>query len=118
MSYVFEVDDTTVWSPGLRVGALYVSMAECLATWAGVPSGLAPMASDYYIVDIEVFKAFVQAVLKDPSFGHPVLGELARGIIATSLVMLSRAAVPLPEIGPGAEPLTELVTALATKMPA
>jgi hypothetical protein len=93
-------------------------MVESLATWAGVPSGLAPMASDYYVIDVDVFTAFVQTVLKDPSFGHPVFGELARGIIATSMVMLSRAAVPLPEIGPGAEPLTELVTVLATKMPA
>jgi hypothetical protein len=76
------------------------------------------MASDYYVIDVEIFRAFVQALLKDPSFGHPVYSELTRGIIATSLVMLSRAAVPLPEIGPAAEPLTELVAAMATKMPA
>lgn len=117
MSYVFEVDDTTVWSPGLRVGALYVGLAECLATWAGVPSGLTPMASDYYLIDIKAFTAFVRAVLNDPGFGHSVFGELARGTMATSLVMLSRAAVPGPELGPGAEPLNDLVATMATRMP-
>ena len=118
MSYVVEVDDATVWSPGLRVGALYVRMADCFATWSGPPSGLAAMAKDYYVIDVDAFGALFRAVLDDPGFGHPVFGELTRGFIATSLVMLRRAALPLPEMSPAAEHLTDLMASIATKMPA
>ncbi len=117
MSYIFEVGDTTVWSPGLRVGALYTRMAECLAEWVGVSSGLSKMANDYYIVDAERFAAFIQALLTDPSSGHPIFNELTRGFIATSMVMLNRAGVSphLPDAS--GQHLAELASSVAARMP-
>jgi hypothetical protein len=117
MSYVFEASDTTVWSPGLRVGALYVRVAECLADWIGLQSGLDPMASDYYVINVDAFATFVRALLTDPGAAHPIFSELTRGFIVTSLVMLSRVAAPVPALGPGADQLTELMPAIASKMP-
>jgi hypothetical protein len=117
MSCVFEVNETTVWSPALRVGGLYVRMAECLAAWIGQPSGLAPMASDYYVINADAFTTFVQALLGNSGVAHPVFAELTRGFIAMSLVMLSRVDVAMPEIGAGADQLSELTRALVSKMP-
>lgn len=117
MSYVFEANDTTLWSPGLRVGALFVHLAECLADLEGKDTGLSKMASDYYIIDIDAFAAFVQSLLQDPSFGNPVFGELTQGFVAVSLVMLDRAGVAMPVMDSAAQQLVELTSSIASKMP-
>jgi hypothetical protein len=117
MSYIFEADDTTVWSPALRVGSLFVSMAECLADWEGVPTGLSAMASDYYEIDVGAFGAFVQALLNDSSAGHAIFGQILHGFVATCLVMLERADAPRPETGWSTEEISRLTIQAAANMP-
>jgi uncharacterized protein DUF6086 len=93
MSYVFEWDNKTVWSPALRVGKLYVMLADALAAVVSVPHGLAAMASDFYEVDRDKFAAFVTALRVWSPVGHVVGDALVGGFLATSLVMLERMGV-------------------------
>jgi hypothetical protein len=117
MSYIFEAGDTTVWSPALRVGSLFVTMAECLAAWEGVPTGLSAMASDFYEIDVDVFGAFVQTLLNDSSAGHPVYDQVLDGFIATCLVMLERAGVANLEIHQPTQEMTRMTSRAAANMP-
>jgi hypothetical protein len=90
MSYVFECGDETVWSPALRVGELYVTLAEALAAMLSVPSGLSAMASDYYEVDRDQFTAFIAALRDWVPGAHAVGGALLGGFLTTSLVLVQR----------------------------
>ncbi len=117
MSYIFEAGATSVWSPAPRVGSLFVTMAECLADWEGVPTGLSAMASDYYEIDVEAFGAFVRALLNDSSAGHAIFGQVLDGFVATCLVMLERAGAAMPETGRPAEGTSRLTSQAAANMP-
>jgi Family of unknown function (DUF6086) len=90
MSYVFEWGDETVWSPALRVGSLYVTLAEALAAMLSVPHGLSAMASDYYEVDRDRFAAFIAALRDWSPDSHVVGSALLGGFLTTSLVLLGR----------------------------
>jgi Family of unknown function (DUF6086) len=90
MSYVFEWNDETLWSPALRVGKLYVTLADALAAMLSVPHGLSAMASDYYEVDRDRFAAFIGALRALSPEGHVVGRELLSGFLTTSLVLLRR----------------------------
>ena len=113
MSYIFEAGDTTVWSPALRIGDLYVQLAESLADWQGRPSGLSKLADDYYVVDVDTFADFIRLLLADPGAGHRIFAELTQGFIAISLVMLDRAGSPVPST----PDLAALTGAVAATMP-
>jgi uncharacterized protein DUF6086 len=116
VSYVFDIGNATVWSPALRIGSLFVTMAESLAAWKGTPSGLSAMASDYYEIDSDVFSTFVQTLARDDSAAHEIFGALTHGFIATCLVMLDRAGVPMPQLGSGAEAIIQLTGTVAARM--
>ena len=90
MSYVFEWDDETVWSPALRVGKLYVTLADALAAVLSIPHGLSAMASDYYEVDRDRFAAFIAALRAWSPGSHAVGRALLGGFLTTSLVLLER----------------------------
>jgi Family of unknown function (DUF6086) len=90
MSYIFEWGDETVWSPALRVGKLYVTLADALAAELSIPHGLSAMASDYYEVDRDRFAAFIAALRDWSPAGHPVGRALLGGFLTTSLVLLER----------------------------
>jgi hypothetical protein len=95
MSYIFEAGDTTVWSPSLHVGAVFVAMVEGLGRAVDLPTGLTPMANDYIVVDTAVFAAFVRSLLADPAAAHPVFARLTQGFLATCAVLLERAGQPV-----------------------
>jgi hypothetical protein len=116
MSYIFDVGDSTVWSPALRIGSLFVAMAECLAGWAGVPTGLTAMASDFYEVDAEVFGAFVQTLAGNASAANEVFGALTHGFTATCLLILDRAGAPAPHLDSAAEAITAMTSVVAARM--
>ncbi|MGI5223131.1 DUF6086 family protein [Nocardia sp. CA-290969] len=91
MSCIFEIGDQTVWSPALRVGNLYVRMAQSVAEVLGVPTGMSAMASDFWEIDIDVFEPFVHAMYgRYFSSSHEILKSLIGPILAPSIVMLKR----------------------------
>ncbi|MFJ1763957.1 DUF6086 family protein [Amycolatopsis sp. NPDC088138] len=98
MSYIFDVDGQVVWSPALRVGHLFVTLADTLAGDAGVEpgaTGLEMMASDYYYVNPPVFAEFVRTLLASSVVTNEVYAELARGFLVTSLVVLDRSGIAM-----------------------
>lgn len=113
MSYVFEADDTTVWSPSLRIGTMFVAIADGLGGMVERPTGLTAMASDYIVIDPAEFGAFVRALIEDPAAQHPVFTQLTQGFLAISAVLLERASRPV-----ASERLTELTASMAASMPA
>ena len=62
MSFIFEHDDEVIWSPALRIGAAYLAVAQGFASFMAIPTGLIPMANDYFIIDESDFKTFVESV--------------------------------------------------------
>lgn len=96
MSYVFDVDDDTVWSPSLQVGELYVRFLRETAEQLGLPTGLTAVADDMYDIDVDAFEHLVRK-LAEVYFAsaHPVLRGLVDGVLAPSVVVLERAGRPL-----------------------
>ncbi|QBS42928.1 DUF6086 family protein [Nocardia sp. CS682] len=91
MSYVFDIDGETVWSPSLRVGDLYVRMLEDVGIVLGVPTGLNPVSSDMWDVDIDAFEKLVKLMFETYiSTGHQVFKILVEGVLAPSIVLLER----------------------------
>ncbi|MEU4430593.1 DUF6086 family protein [Nocardia rhamnosiphila] len=91
MSYIFDIDDVTVWSPALRVGRLYVSMAQDVAGVLDVSTGMTAMASDYWEIELPEFEAFVRVMYKTFfSSDHPVFKDLIGAVLAPSIVLLER----------------------------
>ncbi|MEU5096953.1 DUF6086 family protein [Streptomyces sp. NPDC020996] len=99
MSYVFDVEDETVWSPSLRVGEWYVSLTESSARILGCPHGLHPIANDMYVINPEPFEIFTHSLHREYfSTGHPVLRAQIHGILLTSVVLLERAGIRINPI--------------------
>jgi hypothetical protein len=101
VSYVFEIDDATVWSPALQVGDVFRGYVEVLEKVLGVPAGVSEFAGDYLILDRETFAGFVREVHRFWASGHPVGTRLAEPVLAVALVMLERAGEPLDLDPPG-----------------
>ncbi|CAM4430648.1 DUF6086 domain-containing protein [Nocardia ninae] len=91
MSYVFDIDDETVWSPSLRVGDLYVRMLQDVGSVLGVPTGLSAISSDMWDIDIDAFENLVKTMYETYfSTGNSVLKVLIEGVLAPSIVLLER----------------------------
>lgn len=93
MSFVFEIDRETVWSPALRVGQAFVGCAQALGQVVGVSPGFSFNAEDMIEIDAPQLEAFVDAltqILRSPT-PHRVLEDLTDAIRVPCLVMLERA---------------------------
>ena len=101
MSYVFEIDDETVWSPALRVGDVFRGYVEVLEKTLGVPAGVTVFASDYLVLDRAAFTGFARELHRFWASGHPVGARLAEPVLALALVMLERAGERLDLEPPG-----------------
>ncbi|GAA4235471.1 hypothetical protein GCM10022254_42810 [Actinomadura meridiana] len=96
MSYVFDIEGETVWSPSLRTGAMYIALTEAAGRTLERPTGLIAVAEDMRDIDLSTFNDFAQALLEYYSTTkHMVAHEMLRGILLTSLVMLQRGGVEL-----------------------
>ncbi len=99
MSYVFEIDDVTVWSPALRVGQVFQGYVKVLEAALHVPSGVDEWASDFLVLDRTKFTAFTEELEQWTLGGHSVVRDLAGPVLAICLVMLERAGRPVdPEL--------------------
>ncbi|WP_075022676.1 DUF6086 family protein [Actinomadura madurae] len=114
MSYIFDIDDETVWSPALRVGRLYVNLAEAIARTLEIPTGLEAVAEDMYDINTAVFSDFTRTLM---SARHVVAQELLRGVLMTSLVMLQRGGVEISTDSEDQEALWHVLPEFARRMP-
>jgi hypothetical protein len=91
MSYIFDIDDVTVWSPALRVGRLYVSMAQDVAGVLEISTGMTAMASDYWEIELPAFDSFVR-LMWDSYFSseHPVFKAGVGAVLGPSIILLER----------------------------
>ncbi|OWM01265.1 hypothetical protein B7435_17035 [Mycolicibacterium peregrinum] len=113
MSFIFDVDEHTVWSPALRVGELYVRFLAQVADVLGVPTGLCQMASDYYTVDADAFEVLVTRMF-EANFRstHPIARAMLESVLAPSVVILDRIGRPLSADTPEALAFLEWARAL------
>ncbi|MGW5386126.1 DUF6086 family protein [Nocardia sp. NPDC003963] len=106
MSYIFDIGDVTVWSPALRVGRLYVSMAQDVAGVLETSTGMTAMAADYWEIELHEFDSFVRAMYESYfASEHPVLRMLIGAVLAPSIVLLERGG---NSIAPGSDAEQEL----------
>lgn len=116
MSFVFEIDGETVWSPALRAGQAFVGCAQALGQVVGVTPGFAFNAEDMIEIDAPQLEAFVDALtqmLGSPA-PHRVLEDLIDAVRVPCLVMLQRAgrAVELSR-----SRMTQLIEEVGSAMP-
>ncbi|MFC6009460.1 DUF6086 family protein [Nocardia lasii] len=90
MSYVFDVDDETVWSPSLRVGELFVRMHTDICSVLGVATGLTAIANDMYEIDIDVFERTTLTVFEEySSSGNGAFRAMLGATLGPSLNILN-----------------------------
>ncbi|MGY4102599.1 DUF6086 family protein [Nocardia sp. R16R-3T] len=65
MSYVFDVDDQTVWSPALRVGELFVRIHTDVCSVLNMATGITAIANDMYEIDLEIFEKTTLAIFNE-----------------------------------------------------
>lgn len=93
MSFVFEMDGDTVWSPALRVGQAFVGCSQALGEVVGVPPGFSFNAEDMVELDAAQLEAFADALTqtsRGPTHNR-VLEDLVDAVRIPCLVMLERA---------------------------
>lgn len=118
MGYIFDIDDETVWSPSLRVGQLYVDLAEAAARTLELPTGLEAVAEDMYDINASVFSDFTRALVKEFfSSRHVVAQEMLRGVLLASLVMLQRGGVEISPDGEEQKSFWSTLPEFAQRMP-
>lgn len=101
MSCLFEVGDTTVWSPSNTIARLFKGQADAVAAAFHVTSGLGEIIEDECAVDLPAFEKFVaEAVRQYGHATHPILRSLTVSVIATASVLVERADGQLPEVEP------------------
>ncbi|MFI7519312.1 DUF6086 family protein [Micromonospora globbae] len=99
MSQYFQVNDLVLWNPSNRVAELFVRTSDAVAPLVDVPTGIGPMRADDYEIDLDVFVAFVDALVAQYlSSSHAILRSLLEGFVATALVMVDRAGRTVPSL--------------------
>jgi len=93
MSYIFDIDDITVWSPALRIGELYVGFVHVVESQMDETSGFKDIASDMIDIDANSFIGFVNVLITLSATPHQnrLLSWHLRSILGPSIVMLQRA---------------------------
>ena len=117
MSFIFDIDGETTWSPSLRTGQVYAAYCQALASVLDTPTGFTFLSEDWVDIDRQSFTAFVGRVMDtyQKTAHHPVLEPLLRVVLACSLVMLERAGVTW---SPAPEPkLRAFISEMAAAMP-
>ncbi|MGI5207881.1 DUF6086 family protein [Spirillospora sp. CA-108201] len=118
MGYIFDIDDETVWSPSLRVGQLYVNLAEAAAHTLELPTGLEAVAEDMCDINASVFSDFTRALVKEFfSSHHAVAQEMLRGVLFASLIMLQRGGIEITPHGEEQKSLWLTLPEFAQRMP-
>lgn len=93
MSFVFEIEGETVWSPALRVGQAFVGCAQALGQVLDISPGFSFNAEDMAEIDSMQLEGFAGALTQIWRSATPnrVLEDLTEAVRVPCLVMLERA---------------------------
>jgi hypothetical protein len=93
VSFVFDIEGETVWSPALRVGEAFARCAEALGAAFDAEPGFAFNGEDMIEINRGQFGAFVErlAAISGDQPPYRVRDDLVNAIMIPSLVMLGRA---------------------------
>jgi hypothetical protein len=93
VSFVFEIDGETVWSPALRAGQAFVGCAEALGKTFGADPGFSFNSEDMVEIDKGQLASFAEVLTQTlgRSAGHRVLTDLIDAVRIPCLVMIERA---------------------------
>jgi hypothetical protein len=97
LSYLFELDDETVWSPANRVAQLYLGMLDTVAQLLDRPTGLVDQGSgDWYAVDRVDFPALVTEMVRTfAASSHWELRLMIGSLLGVSIGILDRAGIEI-----------------------
>jgi hypothetical protein len=96
VSQYFQVGDLILWNPASGIAELFFRAGEAIAPTVGVPTGIAPVVSDEYQIDLDTFTdALVHRYL---SSSHTILSSLLEGFIAIAVVLVERAGRSVPAL--------------------
>jgi hypothetical protein len=117
VSQYFQVGDRVLWNPATGVAQVFLRSAESLAVLVDLPSGLGPMNADECEIDMAVFEAFVDALIRRyVQSNHVVLRSLMQGFIATAVVLVERGNGDLPALeASSADPDLRFLTELSRR---
>ncbi len=117
MSFIFEIDGETVWSPALRVGQAFAGCAQVLAGSADASPGFSFNGEDMIKIDRAQMMKFAEtlAAISERPGSFRVLAGLAEAIRVPCLVMLERVGEELSL--DGRVGLSELVSEARAAMP-
>ena len=91
MSYIFECNDLSVWSPSLATGELFKLLAGSIESVVGVGSGLRWIADDMAQIEEGQFCVFVVAVVRQfESSTNDVWRGLVQPFVAVSIAVAQR----------------------------
>jgi hypothetical protein len=92
MSFIFEIDGETVWSPALRVGQVFVGCAQVLGESTNVLPGFSFNGEDMINIDRGQLLEFAEALaaISERPGSFRVLTGLAEAVRVPCLVMLER----------------------------
>ena len=99
MSYVFEVNDDTIWSPSMIAGGFFISQVRQLERILSLPSGLTESMSDTIQVDVECLSAFLRKLSASGLIDNTSVNALARGTVVHLIALLQCAAGCGKEVG-------------------
>ena len=101
MSCLFEVGETTLWSPSNTIARLFKGQVEAVAAAYHVNSGLGEIIDDECQIDLTTFEKFVAEAMRQYGHAtHPILKSLTVSVISTASVLVERAEGQLPEQQP------------------
>ncbi|MFF0544649.1 DUF6086 family protein [Nocardia thailandica] len=96
MSFVFDADGETVWSPALRVGELFVRMHTDICSVLGLATGLTAIAADMYEIDSDLFERTTLAVYDEYFSSHnPALRSMLGATLGPAVRILERCRRPV-----------------------
>lgn len=101
MSMTFQIGDNVLWAPSIQVGRLFKGQADVIASVFAVPSGVGDVIDDECEIEPAVFVNFVAQLAKQyQGTAHPILRSLLVGFVGTSMVLVERAGLALPDLPP------------------
>jgi hypothetical protein len=106
MGMIVECNDQEIWSPSLRVGALFLEEIRAVERLVDQKSGVETPLADMLEIDAATFDAFVDRVLQamEATNNGPLFAMVA-GCLKVAIALRARITGRWPEVSPRLQPL-------------